>query len=301
MEGPRLAAAREMKPKIFIQTNQKQWLGAVVARQAILRAARDPSSFDVQILEAKDYSCLEERIGQPYQSNGKPRVWQDDLQSFTPLRFDPPAKMDYQGRALVIDPDVFAVTDVRPLLDLDMEGHAILCRNLSGDEARRRKRASSVMLLDCAKLSHWRMEEMFSELFDGSRDYKQWMELETEPADSIGPLEPEWNDFDHLDANTRMLHNTRRETQPWKTGLPIDFDDGKRFSPWSPKGIARRLRPKRYQPHPDPSQEQLFFALLRECLESGVVTEATVREEMKQNHLRHDALKLADRSAGFPR
>ena len=40
----------------------------------------------------------------------------EDLQSFTPLRFMPPQLMGYEGRAIVIDPDVFAVGDVYELL-----------------------------------------------------------------------------------------------------------------------------------------------------------------------------------------
>ena len=37
-------------------------------------------------------------------------------------------------------------------------------------------------------------------------------------------------------------------------------------------------------------------ALLRECLESGAVDEAMLREEMRRNHLRHDALDLLGRT-----
>ena len=43
-----------------------------------------------------------------------------------------------------------------------------------------------------------------------------------EPA-SIGLIEAEWNDFDKLTPATKMIHNTRRKTQPWKSGLPVDF------------------------------------------------------------------------------
>jgi hypothetical protein len=46
---------------------------------------------------------------------------------------------------------------------------------------------------------------------------------------------------------------------------------------------------------PDPGQEALFFGLVRECLEKGVVTEVQLRDEMEQNHLRHDALELVGR------
>jgi hypothetical protein len=52
----------------------------------------------------------------------------------------------------------------------------------------------------------------------------------------------------------------------------------------------------RYQPHPDLNQERLFFGLLRECVDKGIITEALLRDEMRLNHLRHDALDLLRRT-----
>jgi hypothetical protein len=52
----------------------------------------------------------------------------------------------------------------------------------------------------------------------------------------------------------------------------------------------------RYQPHPDPNQERVFFGLLRECLDKGIVTEAMLHDEMRLNHIRHDALDLLRRT-----
>ena len=79
------------------------------------------------------------------------------------------------------------------------------------------------MLLDCAKLKHWRTEAQFDELFAFTRDYRTWIGLGYEDPDTIGAIEDGWNDFDHLGPETRLIHNTRRMTQPWKTGLHVDF------------------------------------------------------------------------------
>ena len=102
-----------------------------------------------------------------------------------------------------------------------------------------------------------------------------------------------------------MLHNTRRMTQPWKTGLPIDWRPAEKFRLFPPLGWLMRARRKlfgeyallgKYRPHPDPRQEQLFFGLLRECLEQGIVTEDMLREEMRHNHVRHDAFEVLERT-----
>ena len=118
-------------------------------------------------------------------------------------------------------------------------------------------------LLDCGRLRHWRPEQQFDELFTGKRDYRRWLGLEDEPQGTVGKLEPEWNDFDRLTAGTKMLHMTRRATQPWKTGLPVDFLPVEQFPAFPPFGWAMRARRKlfgahaflgRYRKHPDPRQ-----------------------------------------------
>jgi len=292
---------------VFIHTNHKQIVGALVAQHALRRYSRHNDKFDVQIIHTRDYPFLREREGQEYLRDGVKRTWiYDDLQSFTPLRFMPPELMGYKGRAVVIDPDIFAVSDVWDLLSRDMGGKAIMCRMRAGPKGFiDRCWASSVMLLDCARLTHWRVEEQFNEMFELKRDYARWICLKLEPRDSIGVLEDEWNDFDKLSSETRMLHNTRRLTQPWKAGLPIDWRPAEKFRLFPPLGWLMRARRKlfgeyallgSYRRHPDIKQEQLFFGLLRECLEQGTVTEEMLRTEMQQNHVRHDAFEVLEQT-----
>lgn len=292
---------------VFIQANHKQWLGALVAEYALRRNSQHSDKFDIRFMRVDDFPCLAEREGQLYLRDGEMRPWlNNDLQSFTPLRFAPPQLMNYQGRALVIDPDVFAVGDVWDLLSRDMEGNAIMCRPKSGNKGRRGAMASSVMLLDCEKLQHWRLEENFAEMFRRQRDYMHWVSLKLEDPSTIGLFENAWNDFDHLDENTRMLHNTKRKTQPWKTGLKVDFRPADTFRLFPPKHWIRRSRRAlfgdyglagHYKPHPDANQEKFFFGLLAECVQKGIVSEDLIRQEMAHNHIRHDAFELLDKAS----
>ena len=88
-------------------------------------------------------------------------------------------------------------------------------------------------------------------------------------------FEPEWNDFDRLTPETRLLHNTKRWNQPWKTGLPVDFHPAantplSRMLAWFlvPQTVLGRYALLgHYRRHWDPNQERFFFGLLRECLE----------------------------------
>ncbi len=295
-----------MKPTVFIHTNHKQMLGALVSRFSLKKHAHNPDAFDVRFIEVKDFPCMAAREGKRYRRDGEMRPWvNEDLQSFTPLRFAPPQLMGYQGRAVVMDPDIFALADVQDLLQRDMGGKAIMCRPKSGRKGRKGAWASSVMLLDCEKLGHWKFEENFEAMFepDVRRDYMDWVSLKLEDPATIGVLENEWNDFDNLTADTKLLHNTKRKTQPWKTGLKIDYRPADTFQLFPPRHWLRRARRAlfgdykfagTYAQHPDPAQEAFFFGLVKECLDAGEISEAQLQDEISAGHLREDAFDLVD-------
>jgi hypothetical protein len=103
-----------------------------------------------------------------------------------------------------------------------------------------------------------------------------------------------------------MLHTTKRRHQPWKTGLKVDYRMADTFRLFPPKHWLRRARRAvfgdyglagHYKPHPDPAQERLFFTLVSECLDQGIITESVIRDEMAHNHLRHDAIELVKQLA----
>ena len=292
-----------VKPTVFIHTNHKQMLGALVSRYSLQKNSADADAFDVRFIEVRDFPVMAEHEGRHYLRDGEMRPWlNDDLQSFTPLRFAPPQLMHYAGRAIVMDPDVFAVGDILELLQRDMQGAAIMCRPKSGSKGRKGAYASSVMLLDCAQLTHWNFEQDFSAMFEpAQRDYMDWISLRLENPASISLFESEWNDFDHLDADTKLLHNTKRKTQPWKTGLPIDYRPADTFQLFPPRHWLRRARRAlfgdyrfagTYAAHPDPAQEAFFFGLVRECIDQGIISEAQLRDEIRQGHVREDAWEL---------
>ena len=287
---------------VFIHTNERQWLGALVAEYSFRRNSAHADEFDVQFIHTKNHPYLAAKEGQTFLRGGTTRVWHmDDLQSFTPLRFLPPKLMNWQGRAVLTDPDIFAVGDIFELFERDMGGAAVMGRRRSAKAGKVDQVATSVMLMECAKLRHWDAEAEFDALFRREQDYKEWMVLAHESPENIGFLEDYWNDFDHLDANTRLLHNTKRKTQPWKTGLPVDYIPADKFKNKPVLASANRLRARvfgqygllgRYKQHPDRQQESFFFGLLKECLEVGHITETLVRDEIDRNHVRHDAFEV---------
>lgn len=270
-------------------------MGARIAAYSFKRNSRSPQRFDVRILDIRDFPRLMEP-GQTLIREGVERSWDpDDLQSFTPLRFAPPELMGFEGRALVTDPDCFAVADCCELLDREMDGKAILAACRPRQKGETPFFASSVMLLDCARLRHWKFDEMLDGLFGHKFDYIAWNRLELEDRSTIGILDPEWNDFDTLTSRTRILHTTKRRTQPWKSGLPVDY----RWYGGGLLGLAGRLRRPRYKKHPDQNQEALVYSLLAEMIDKGLVTKDELKRETAANHMRHDSLELIERYRGW--
>jgi len=286
-----------MKPTVVIHTNDKQMLGALVSAHSFRRNSRDPDAFDVRIVNANEFPELQER-GHSLLRGGHVRQWDpDDLQSFTPVRFAIPGLLGYKGLALVNDPDVFAVGDVNELFTRDLKGKAIWCTPRPGYRKLTDPLATSVMLLDNAKLKHWKFTENLKKLWAHEIDYLDWINLKREELDMIGLLEREWNDFDHLTPRTKLLHNTKRRTQPWKTGLPVDFTFKERGLLNFALPIVRMIAP-RYTRHPDQRQEAYFYALLAEGIDSGSINPRQVEQEVALGHVRPDSIALVDRYRG---
>ena len=284
-----------MKPTVFIQANARQMLGAKISALSYKKASRRPDSFNVRIIDAAEYPRLM-ADGQSILRAGHVRAWDpDDLQSFTPLRFAPPKMMKWKGKAVVTDPDCFGVGDIADLFDHDMGAKAVMAVPRPGHNKRNDYVATSVMLLDCARLKHWDIDQDLDDLFAQRFDYIDWIELKREDPATIGFLAPEWNDFDRLTANTKILHTTKRRTQPWKAGLPIDYTLRER----GPFDFLLKFKRKHYEAHPDPNQEALVYSLLADLVDRGDVTKPQLVAEMAANHVRHDSLDLIERHRGW--
>ena len=148
-----------MKPTVFIQANARQMLGAKISALSYKKASARPDSFNVRIIDAAEYPRLM-ATGQSILRAGHVRAWDpDDLQSFTPLRFAPPKMMGWKGKAVVTDPDCFGVGDIADLFDRDMGGKAVMAVPRPGHNKRNDYVATSVMLLDTAKLKHWDIDQ----------------------------------------------------------------------------------------------------------------------------------------------
>ena len=282
--------------KVFICTNNKQLLGAKLSQYTLERYTKT-ESFSVEILNTDKGSEIDRLAGKSYLRGGKVHQFsKTDLQSWTLVRFSPPELMNYQGRAVVIDPDVFSVAaDVSDLFEIDMKGKAILAKPGKKEGLW----ASSVMLLDCGKLKHWSLKSIVDGMLAKVLDYRKLMDLELE-TEFVGPLGDEWNRYDCIDGQTKFLHTTDRITQPWRTGLPVDMVVGspKPLFGFVPREWIHRLlgrgAPRFHLEHPDTKVVNFFFAHLKEAIEADQITSKEVDRAIVDGQIRADVWEKLD-------
>ena len=291
------------KPTVVIHTNDQQLVAAKVSAHSLKARSKHRDRFDVRIFRLEEVPELTRHEGEKFLwwEGSKSATWRkNDLQSFQLLRRMVPALLGYAGRALVIDPDVFAVGDVYELLSRDMGGKAILCRERPYRRDGQTLYSSAVMLLDCAQLGRWDPEREIEGLFSGQLHMGPLLSLLDVPPEDIGLFEKEWNDLDTLTSRTKLVHTTDVATQPWRTGLPTDHRGQVRRLPrwlaWSYLQTAYVLSGGRRKPlfprrHPDPHQERLFLTLLDECLKTGEIKVDFLEDAVRKRHLRRDVLK----------
>lgn len=276
---------------VFIQANNKQMLGAHIAKYAIEKRSK-PNDIPVVLLNVDDDPLFKSFVGTRYMRDGIEVTYDPkDLQSFTLTRFLPPERMGYQGRAVVIDPDIFACTDIHELFNMDLEGKA-----LAACKAKQGSFESSMMLLDCSKLTDWKVGDYLEKLRKKEIDYADIIRMRKIDPEIVKELPRIWNSIDVLTNETKMLHTSKRETQPWRTGLPIDFERNMKpilgFIPREPFLVMTGKVSRTYQPHADPNIEKFFFTLVRDAIKDGAITEAMVKDEIAQGHVRKDAFEV---------
>ena len=97
-------------PTVFIHSGARQLLPAQVAAYSLKRNSSRPDAFQVRILARESYRYFDAYEGRPFLRAGVRRKWRNDgPRAFAPLRFAAPELMAYSGRAVVLEPDVFAV------------------------------------------------------------------------------------------------------------------------------------------------------------------------------------------------
>jgi len=187
------------------------------------------------------------------------RVKYQNITEFSLYRFLIPQLCNYEGRAIYIDSDTICLSDIAELFDTPMNGADFLARYEAypGDALW----ALSVMLIDCERC-RFDLEQIIDEIDSGLYSMTDFSLMSprflSHHSYNIGRLDPNWNVFDRWDDQTKLIHYTNLDTQPWK-----------------------------YPNHP---YGELWFKYFNEALAAGVVTQKDIDLSMMRAYVRRDLL-----------
>lgn len=143
------------------------------------------------------------------------------------VRFLVPSLCDYRGRAIYLDADQLVLSDLRSLHDaLDAERAIGVVHDLEGTFGGapvEPRNETSVMVLDCARLSAWNPETLFERVVPnratpgaGEISYRDFMRLAWVDPATIQHLDPRWNHYNVVRDDTKLVHFSHVREQPWK-------------------------------------------------------------------------------------
>ncbi len=217
--------------KVFIGTEPAQWLPTEVLKWSVLKRTQSP----VEFRELKDIP-LKLKIKM--------------YTGFSFYRFSIPDACHFEGRAIYLDADIVVLCDLLELFQLDMQDKGALARPVN-----ERSWLTSVMLLDCARLKHWKIHDWVTLINSGMASYKGTMRADPTGLNhrDFGNLAEYWNHLDFVDEKTKIVHYTDVPRQPWKTpGHPF---------------------------------ANTFLKELKAAIDAGAITTKAIEDEIKAGHV----------------
>lgn len=189
--------------KVFIGTEEAQWLPTEVLKHSILRRSEN-------LYEFHDLKNIPLKL--------KLKMYT----GFSFYRFTIPQTCNFEGRALYLDADIVVLGNLKELFEMEMKEHGVLSRphpNFKGY-------FTSVMLMECSKLQNWKVSQWATLINAQMASYSDTMAATPNGLchKEFGPLDPIWNGLDEWSESTQILHYTHVPTQPWKkAGHPLAY------------------------------------------------------------------------------
>lgn len=203
---------------VFVGADRSQLLAVAVLQHSIERhtseRVRVCPLIDLDLPEPKD-------------------LRQGSRTNFSFARFAIPELKNYRGKAIYLDADMQVFRDIGELWNLPLAPACINIQEDLPDKAQSRaksgapavrKKQCSVMVIDCER-TPWDVKDIVGGL-DGRYTYEELMyEMCILDESQIRYEVPfEWNSLEHYDLQTRLIHYTDMNTQPW---VQVDNLNGK--------------------------------------------------------------------------
>ena len=199
--------------RAYVGTDRSQLLAVAVLEHSIRRHTRR----QLQVCPLIDLGLPEPRD-----------IRQGSRTNFSFARFAIPELAGHAGKALYLDADMLVFRDIGELWDIPLKGATVAIQEGVPDHAvshqkagapKTRVKQCSVMLIDCARAG-WDVHRIVGGL-DGRYTYEELMhQLCILPESEISYSVPfAWNSLEHFDPETRLIHYTDMDTQPWVSAV----------------------------------------------------------------------------------
>ncbi len=276
--------------RLYIQKNNKQDLASKISAASFIQNGFKKEN--IFFLDFEKNDLLKSMIGRKYKRSGVVKYFKDDLQSFTLLRFLAPQQDDYNGKLLVIDPDVFALKKVDNIFNLLSDQEDLACTYI-GDKAR-----TEVMLINAQKVK-WEFQNIIKKVFNLELDYTDLMNLSFDKNLKIKKLDNSFNSLDVIKDETVLLHTTNRITQPWKEGLKVDFEIHKSkyyiikqlVKKWVGKNYDKKVTNLRYFRHPNEQIIKTIKFFFNFAKKNSIITESDINDAVRNLEISKTFLK----------
>jgi lipopolysaccharide biosynthesis glycosyltransferase len=259
---------QQERVKIFIGSGE----ASVLERKTLIYSLHCHSQRDLDIYVFNGtHDAIEHNDQPPVRALMPLKLKYQNATEFSLYRFLIPQICNYQGKAIWLDSDMVCLADIGELFDTPLNGCDFLAKANAYPLTTRKKAwgpkgkdlwGTSVMLIDCEKC-RFDLEAIADEVDQG--DYTLFDLLFMTPKFlqchpyQIGQLDPQWNQFDYYDKNTKLIHYTNLDTQPWK--------------------------------HPNHPYGNLWFRYFREALAAGYVHPQNVNITKRRAYVRQSIMQ----------
>ena len=267
--------------KILIQRNNKQKLVSKIAAASFIK--QGILANDILFLEFENNALLNSQVGKKYLRKGKIKIFKNDLQSFTLMRFYGPEFVHYKEKILIIDPDVFAIKNPKNISSFLDDKNSLACTFINHEPR------TEVMLVNAEKVK-WKFNEIVEKLFNLEIDYNDLMNLNFDKSLKISRLDINYNSHDIITKDTIFLHTSNRITQPWKEGLDVDFErhNSKKslfkqiFRKYLGLKYNKNILINKYQRHPNEEVIIKFKELYNYALENNIINNEEIQKSIEK-------------------
>lgn len=244
------------KIRVFIGSGE----ASLIERKVLIYSIKKNTPADVDICVFNgSHDTLEKNNEPPVRVNMSLRAKYLNFTEFSNYRFLIPRICDFNGRAIFIDSDTLCLGNLGDLFYMDMKDNDLIAKGGAYGKTGDKRWGLSVMLMDCSK-ARFDLEKYLDEVEENKFTYTDFHQLSPEFQKyhpfKVGELDPQWNDFDHYDANTKVIHYTNLFSQPWKS--------------------------------PGHKYGDLWFKYFREARENGFVTEEDINKTITRSYVRKD-------------